>query len=142
MNAQEKEEYILRLDNELLKGGVMLSEWCSFVVRKTDIAFIGGANLATIITAVSAIETYLRSEYPLEGKDNLYNLINSSLLDTNLKKEIHDLRKYRNKWVHISDPREDQILLNDIQAYEKEIEKKAISACRTLRCVLYENQCT
>lgn len=63
MVEKERWDYLFALDDELLRGGVMLSEWCSFIVREADIAFVHGAFLATILTTVSAIETYLRAEY-------------------------------------------------------------------------------
>ena len=59
MNRDERWKYLAALDDELLKGGVILSEWCSFIVREADTAFAEGANLASILTAVSGIETYV-----------------------------------------------------------------------------------
>ena len=62
MIEQERWDYLLKLDEELLVGGVILSEWCSMIVREADTAYARGAHLASILTAVSGIETYLRSE--------------------------------------------------------------------------------
>jgi hypothetical protein len=58
MNHDERWNYLVVLDAEMLKGGVILSEWCSFIVREADTAFANGANLASILTAVFGIETY------------------------------------------------------------------------------------
>lgn len=44
MTEQDKWDYINKLDEELLKGGVALSEWSVFLVQDTDIAFASGAN--------------------------------------------------------------------------------------------------
>jgi hypothetical protein len=66
---------LVALDNELLQGGVILSEWCTFIVCQADTAFANGADLASILTAVAAIETYLRSEYSAERKERLVDLI-------------------------------------------------------------------
>ena len=63
MDEEAKWAYLTALDDELLKGGATMSEWCAFIVRDCDYAFVGGANLATVITATAAIETYLRAEY-------------------------------------------------------------------------------
>ena len=52
----------------------MLSEWASFVVREADTAFAMGADLASILTAVAAIETHLRAEYG-SNSDRLVTLI-------------------------------------------------------------------
>jgi len=37
-----REEYILQLDDELLVGGVILSEWSACLVRDADEAFVQG----------------------------------------------------------------------------------------------------
>ena len=60
MNEDERWDFLVQLDEELLKGGVILSEWCSFIVREADTAFAKRAHLASILVAVSGIETYLR----------------------------------------------------------------------------------
>jgi hypothetical protein len=139
MNRAERWSHLVALDEELLKGGVILSEWCSFIVRETDTAFVNGANLASILTAVSGIETYLRSEYAQNSKDSLFKLINESPLDDGLKSDLQRLQKYRNKWVHVDEPWNDGSLLNTPDAQEKELEKMAFLAARLLRQTIYEN---
>ena len=139
MNRAERWSHLVALDEELLKGGVILSEWCSFIVRETDTAFVNGANLASILTAVSGIETYLRSEYAQNSKDSLFKLINESPLDDGLKSDLQRLQKYRNKWVHVDEPWNDGSLLNTQDAQEKELEKMAFLAARLLRQTIYES---
>lgn len=34
MNTDERWSHLVELDEELLQGGVILSEWCSFIVRE------------------------------------------------------------------------------------------------------------
>lgn len=68
----------MSLDEELLNGGVILSEWCSFIVRESDLAFVHGANLASILAAVSGIVTYLRSEYAKKERSSLFEVINDA----------------------------------------------------------------
>lgn len=131
---------MIALDEELLKGGVILSEWCSFIVREADTAFANGAYLASILTAVSAIETYLRSEYASSDKDRLFRLIDDSPIEAGLKKELHTLRKYRNKWVHVDEPWEDQALIENPEEFESELEEMAFFAVKCLRRTIYENQ--
>ena len=140
MNEDERWELLITLDEELLKGGVILSEWCSFIVRETDTAFVKGAHLASILTAVSAIETYLRSEYSVTGKERLIDLINQSNINTELKADLHSLRKYRNKWVHIDEPWNDASLLERPEETEQELERMAFFATRALRSTIYDNQ--
>jgi hypothetical protein len=142
MSDDDRWRYILELDDSLLKGSVILSEWCAFIVRETDTAFVAHAHLATIITAMAGIETYLRSEYATEARVTLYQLIEQSPLDNELRKDIHDLRKFRNRWVHVSDPNDDQELLDQPEQFEQELETMAKSAVSVLRRTIYENQGT
>ena len=130
----------MSLDEKLLKGGVILSEWCSFIVRESDLAFVHGANLASILTAVSGIETYLRSEYGEKGRSSLFELIDGAPIAGDLRSDLHKLRKYRNKWVHVNDPWDDQRLLDTPDESEKELEGMALFAARALRRTIYENQ--
>lgn len=140
MNENERWKYLVSLDESLLKGGVILSEWCSFIIRETDIAFTSGANLAAILTAVSGIETYLRSEYSPNERVALFALINASPINAILKEELHTLRKYRNKWVHVNDPWNDEQLIERPEETEKELEEMAFFAATLLRKTIYENQ--
>lgn len=140
MKQNDRWEHLVALDEELLKGGVILSEWCSFIVREADTAFVGNAHLASILTAVSGIETYLRSEYSKTGKERLVELINQSPIPQKLKENLHTLRKYRNKWVHVDEPWDDAGLLDRPEETDRELEKMALFAVRALRETIYENQ--
>jgi hypothetical protein len=140
MTATDREAYLLRLDDELLRGGVILSEWCSEIVRQTDIAFIAGANLAAILTATAGAETYLRAEYAVGDRQRLAHLIDKSPIPRELKEDLHKLRKYRNRWVHIDEPWRDEILLKEPEALSEELDAMAEFACRVLRRTIYENQ--
>jgi len=140
MNEQSRWEFINGLDEDLLKGGVILSEWCSFIVREADLAFAKGADLASILTATSGIETYLRSEHAETQKERFCESIDLARLDPQLTETLHKLRKYRNKWVHVSDPWDDAKILDHPNQYEQELEEIALLATRTLRQVLYQNQ--
>lgn len=140
MDEDDRWSQLLALDKELLKGGVILSEWCSFIVREADTAFAGGAYLASILTAVSGIETYLRSEYSQADRERLVDLINRAPIDGSLKDDLHALRKYRNKWVHVDDPWNDANLLERPEETEQELEHMAFFAARALRRTIYENQ--
>lgn len=140
MNTDERLALIVTLDEELLRGGVILSEWCAFIVREADTAFVNGAHLASILTAVSAIETCLRSEHAATGKERLVELIDSSSIDAGLKRDLHVLRKYRNRWVHVAEPWNDSKLLEQPEVTERELEDMALFAARALRRTIYENQ--
>lgn len=140
MTLDERWNHLNALDGEMLKGGVILSEWCTFIVRDADTAFAAGAHIACIVLSTSGIETYLRSEYVSGSRQRLVALIDGSPITADLKTEIHTLRKFRNKWVHIDDPWMDDELLENPEAIEDELEKMAFFAVRTLRKTIYENQ--
>lgn len=139
MKEDERWAHIVTLDDELLKGDTILSEWCTFIVRDADTAFASGAYLAAILAAVSGIETYLRSEYSNTGKERLVELINGARIDASLKTDLQALRKYRNKWVHVDSPWEDEKLLEHSEAVEGELEEMAFFAVRALRRTIYGN---
>lgn len=140
MMPDDRWMHLVALDEELLKGGVVLSEWCSFIVREADTAFASGAHLASILTSVSAIETYLRSEHSTTGRERLATLIDVASIEPDLKHELHILRRYRNKWVHVDDPWGDEALLEKPGVTENELEQMAFFAVRVLRRTIYENQ--
>lgn len=130
---------LVALDEELLRGGVILSEWCAFIVREADTAYACGAHLAAMLTAVSAIETYLRTEYSATGKERLVELIDSSAIAPDLKNDLHVLRKYRNRWVHVDEPWNDADLLERPAVTERELENMAFFAAKALRRTIYGN---
>ena len=143
MNEQEKWEHINRLDEELLVGGVVLSEWSTFLIREAETAFCKGANLAAILVAVAGIESHLRFEYFRglnEKKYSLYDLINNAPIPNELKKDLHKLRRYRNKWVHVEDPSDDEELLNRPEYVEEELEDMAQTAITALLKTIYLEQ--
>lgn len=138
MNEEQRWEHLLALDEELLLGGAMVSEWCAFVVREADTAFAKGANLASVLTAVSGIETHLRAEQG-NASSRLVDLIDQASLPYDLRRDVHRLRRYRNKWVHV-DPSDDQEVLNNPGRFEAELEEMAFFAARVLRRVIYTDQ--
>jgi hypothetical protein len=103
-SAVERLDFINSLDEEYLKGGAILSEWCTFIVRSSDEAFVAGAFLASILTAVAGIETYLRSEAGQSARLSFSQLISESGLDQTRTDELHALRRYRNRWVSTRKP--------------------------------------
>lgn len=121
MSEDEHWAHLIALDEELLQGGVALSEWCSLIMREADIAFTKGAYLAAILTSVAGIESHLRSEQPQSDNAKLVGLINQAQLDADLKADLHVLRKYRNKWVHIESPWEDEAPLQNSEHFAAEL---------------------
>ena len=139
MTGEERNAYILRLDDELLLGGVILSEWCTLITQQADIAFEAGADLAALLIAVSGIETHLRSESSSDQSVRLHRLIDDSGMSDPLKKDLHAMRRYRNRWVHVDEPWQDEELLSNPERTLNELESMSTLAMRLLRTVLYTN---
>jgi len=135
----DRNDYILALDEELLLGNVMLSEWSTFLAKDAETAFCAEADLATILISQAAIECHLRYEF-FEGekrKLTFYDLIEQSPLTKELKASIHKLRRYRNRWVHVQDPHDDDDLLSRPEYYEGELKQLAYVAIRNMLEVIY-----
>jgi hypothetical protein len=138
MTEHEKWDFLTEMDERLLQGGVILSEWATFLVKEADLSFVGSAYLASIITAIAGIETHLRAEGGF-GKQRLVDLIAQADLHPDLKSELQVLRKYRNKWVHVSEPWEDNALLQFSAKHEAELEEMAKRCLVALRQTIYTN---
>jgi hypothetical protein len=143
MTEEQKWEYINQLDEELLVGGVILSEWTTFLVKDAETAYCSGAYLASILASQAAIESHLRYDYfnSTETKGwGFYDLIEKSNLKSELKIELHLLRKYRNKWVHVNDPSNDNELLERPEYYETELADFSKTTIKSMLIILYSNQ--
>jgi hypothetical protein len=136
--TEEKTQFLVDLDERLLQGGVIISEWAAFLIRDADIAFVNGANLSSIIASLAAIEAYLRSEN-MSGSKRFVELIIGSDLNEDLKQELHVLRKYRNKWVHVAAPWDDAFLLSSPELLEKELDQMARRSIIALRRTMYSS---
>jgi hypothetical protein len=108
------------------------------VIKDADIAFAKGAYLSAIVMGLSAVETHLRLEAGA-GRSNLYDLIVASKLHCGLTNRIHELRKFQNRWIHVNDLWNDEILLENPEIHEEEIEKAAFASVRVVREILYSN---
>ena len=136
-NEREREDYFLEQEEALLKGGAAFSEWCTFISKSVYDAFVSGADLATVITAVACIEAYFRTESMYTGKMNLATLIDKvSFLSEEEKSQLHELRRYRNRWVHLHEL-DDSDILKDEDKYLKEAEQMSFLAVKLLLTVLF-----
>src|SRR5579862_2624534 len=143
LTSAEKLQHILELDEELLVGGVVVSEFSAFLVRDVDVAYCAGAYLAAMVLSQAAIESHLRYEYAdsMPSKPRGFrDLIEASPLEPDLRAELHHLRRVRNAWIHVSDPAEDAELLSNQNRWEDELAIEARNAIRLLRRVLYLEQ--
>jgi hypothetical protein len=138
MTEEDKWQYLVDLDDRLLQGGVILSEWATFLIRDADTAFVAGAHLASIISGLAGVETHLRGESG-SSKQRLVELIDNSDLEEDLRQELQVLRKYRNTWVHVADPWDDCSLLESPEEHEVELEEMARRCAVALRRTMYTN---
>jgi hypothetical protein len=140
----DRHDYLCKLEDELLLGNVMLSERSTFLVKDADTAFCAGADLAAILVSQAAIECHLRYEYFQGSQRKLmfYDLIEQSPLPGELRASLHTIRKYRNRWVHVRDPHDDQDLLTRPEYYEHDLEQMAFIAIRAMMEVVYFEQGT
>lgn len=139
MNTDDCWADLVALDEEYLEGGAVLSELCSIIIRDADIAFVHGAYLSAIFSAVSGVETYLRAEYSTGSRQRLTDLIDQAPLLTDLKTDLHRLRKYRNRWVHVDSPWDDCEVLKNSDEIADELAEIAFFAMTVLRRTIYEN---
>jgi hypothetical protein len=142
MTEQDKWEYVNDLDEDLLQGGVILSEWTTFLAKDAATAFCTNANLAAILACQAAIESHLRFDYfdfKESKKWGFYQLIENSSLSDELKKDLHQLRNFRNKWVHVKDPTNDSELLERPEYHEYELLQVAKKSIKTMLKTLYNN---
>ncbi len=143
MTPDEELLHVSALDDKYLLGGVILSEWTSFLIRDADTAFCSGANLAAILACQAAIECHLRYEYgdpSSNARLGFYDLIEKAPLDQAMKRELHELRRFRNRWVHVNDPHDDTDLLERPEANDAQLEQMAFCSIDLLRKVVYLEQ--
>lgn len=144
MSSDAKWEFSVSLDEQYLKGGVMLSEWTASLVRDADTAFCSGAYLSAVLSAQAAMECHLRYEYSsYHNSDRLgfYDLIEQSPIDAELRVELHRIRRFRNRWVQLNDPHDDDDLLARPEYHERQLEEFAAFTIEQLRRVIYLEQC-
>jgi len=140
MNEEESWQYLVDLDERLLRGGVMLSEWTVFLIKEADGALVNGAQLASIFAGLAGVESHLRSESCMRRK-RLVDVIEESGFEEDLKAELQGLRRFRNEWVHVADPSGDQSPLAAPQRHEREIEDMAWRCTVALRRDCYASPC-
>jgi hypothetical protein len=128
-------------DDELLHGGVTISEWSTLLVQDADLAFCAGADLAALLAAQAAMESHLRYEYGAPVGGGFAKLIDSSPLPDALRVRLHEVRRLRNAWVHVRDPEADDDLVERSDVHRSELSAAATRAMRLLREILYLEQC-
>jgi hypothetical protein len=59
-----------------------------------------------------------------------------------MKRAMHELRRYRNRWVHVNDPWNDDDLLTRPDYHKEEMERVALAAVTLLHRITYWLQWT
>lgn len=85
-----------------------------------DLSFVAGAHVASIITSLAGVETHLCGEGRI-SKHRLIDLISRSDLGEDLKQGLQILRKYRNKWVRVMDPSDDNTSLGSQERHKAKL---------------------
>lgn len=139
--TEERWDLLSEWEQELLLGGALLSEWSTFLMNDAQEAFCAGADLAALLAAQAAIECHLKYEYgDSKGSVRLVDLIDESPLPEQLKERLHELRKYRNRWVHVRDPHADETLLAHPEKHRAELAEMTTKAMRLLMEVAFLEQ--
>jgi hypothetical protein len=143
MTKAERERYIANMDETLFQGmSVEFSVWAHFLILDSDLAFVKGAYLAALVTAICAIETQLRFDHANPGEHLTFSkLIDIAPLSPDEKAELHELRKFRNKWVHVSDPWDESLIehVATPDGINQDLEPWALRAVTALRKAFYWN---
>ena len=105
-------------------------------------AFWYGAFIASILTAQSAIESYLRYYYgSSSAKSTFYDLVEDGrtkgYLTADQSDRLHWLRKLRNRWVHANDPADDGELFEHLEDLRSEQEAQAKKAMELMFEMLF-----
>ena len=140
MSHEERAQYWIDLEDNLLIGGAAYSEWCNFIAKDAYTAFVHCADLSTVVMSLACIETYLKTESPDMQSQPLHSVINNEcMLCDDEKETLHNLRRYRNKWVHLYNLDDDEILQKE-EHFIAETERMACLAVKMLLTVLFSNQ--
>jgi len=129
--------YLASLDDELLQGGHIISEYAAELMRNADICYVNGAFVAGIVMAAAAVETWLRSMPGAKPNATFYELIGQAGLPQEAADAAQALRKVRNGWVHVDDPEDDQDLLEEFEKAHPRLEADCRAAMRTVRRVVF-----
>lgn len=75
-----------------------------------------------------------------DNKSRLVELIDNAVLEHDLKDQLQELRRYRNRWVHVDRQNDDQVLLERPAQHEQELCVRARDAMRLVRRTIYSDQ--
>ncbi len=132
---EDRWAWLAQLDEEMLQGGVMMSDFANELIRNADLCFASGAFVACLVMSGATIETWLREE--CTDGDRFIELIDASDFDASTKAAMHDLRRERNRWVHIDNPWEECDLEDQYSRGHPDLESKCRGALRLMRSVVY-----
>lgn len=108
-------------------AGNFVSEQASAISEDVQIAFCSGAWVSVIVLSVAVIDAQLREIEVPDFDGNTKQLIE----DAKANPELQDLRKLRNKLVHV-DPSDPVVTLNDSEIYRHELESEARKAFKLM----------
>lgn len=119
-SIKNRERILLNIQDEVLRGGICVQDWTTYQLENAYISYCAGANLSCIIMCQAAIESYMRDDEQLSDR-NFYDVIENSSYSHEMKKKLHQLRAYRNKWTHINEQTQEFVIdeqeLNDMALF-------------------------
>lgn len=123
---------LITLDEERQERTAVLSEWIECLLTDADTAFLAGADLAALLTALAALETFLRDQVSSVKGGNFASLIENLDVDRETLDDLQELRRFRNRWAHVAEPWDDHDLIIRSNTNEQEREDMAILALRSV----------
>ncbi|NBB78612.1 MAG: hypothetical protein GVY36_04100 [Verrucomicrobia bacterium] len=112
------------------------SEWVTKLSYDAIEAFLHHLDIASILTTTATIETLLRLEDP--NIRNFRRLIERSKLNEGDKLRLNSLRAYRNQWVHVNKPFDDEHLHTNTKNAEEELSYMAKTGIEVMYTLIYD----
>lgn len=97
---EKRKQILLQIQDEVLRGGICFDDLTSFQLENAYIAFCAGADLACLVMCQAALESYIKDDENIES-NRFYDIVENSSYSDEIKQQLHHLRQYRNKWMHI-----------------------------------------
>lgn len=130
--------HLLVPDEELLKGGIVLSEWFLSLFEKPISHSLKEHVWPPLSPPVRALKPVFGLPV-LKNNGCLLDLADGSPLSDNLKTDLHNLRKYRNSWIRVDNPRSNNMHNENAENIEIQLECTAFFGARVERRTIYSD---
>lgn len=117
---EKREQILLQIQDEVLRGGICFDDLTSFQLENAYIAFCAGADLACLVMCQAALESYIKDDENIES-NRFYDIIENCSYSDDIKQQLHHLRQYRNKWMHINIKKDTDFNIDEIELMQEAI---------------------